>query len=88
MTPEELIELGKKVRGGEPDGQTLVQAWRDQRRRIDQLMLEQRRAGLPQAIQLMAAFMMGAHDAQIHLANQARKAEVVRASLPPDWKLS
>jgi len=44
--------------------------------------------GLVQAIQLMAAFMMGSHDAQIHLANQMRKAAEVRAPLPPGWTVS
>jgi hypothetical protein len=42
---------------------------------------------LCRAIELMGAFMMGANDAQVHMANEMRKAQVVRASLPPDWRV-
>jgi hypothetical protein len=44
--------------------------------------------GLCLAIALMGAFMMGAHDAQVHMVNQARREAQVRASLPPDWRVS
>jgi hypothetical protein len=36
----------------------------------------------------MAAFMMGAHDAQVHMANMSRLASPPRASLPKDWRVN
>jgi len=43
---------------------------------------------LVHAIALMGAFMMGAHDAQVHMANQVRRAGAVKASLPADWQVN